>query len=93
MPTMARAAVLHAFNEPLTLEAAPILDPEPGALIARIDLGGICGTDVHLYHGNLPIPTPVILGHEAVGPAQPRAIACCGVMPAGSLKTAEPGCR
>jgi threonine dehydrogenase-like Zn-dependent dehydrogenase len=67
MPTMARGAVLRAFNEPLTLEEAPVPDPEPGALVARIDLGGICGTDVHLYHGNLPIPTPVILGHEAVG--------------------------
>lgn len=67
MPTMARGAVLRAFNEPLTLEEAPVPDPEPGALVARVDLAGICGTDVHLYHGNLPIPTPVILGHEAVG--------------------------
>jgi threonine dehydrogenase-like Zn-dependent dehydrogenase len=67
MPTMARGAVLRAFNEPLTLEEAPIPEPEPGALVARVDLAGICGTDVHLHHGNLPIPTPVILGHEAVG--------------------------
>lgn len=67
MPTTARGAVLRTFNEPLTLEEAPILDPEPGALIARVEMGGICGTDVHLHHGNLPIPTPVILGHEAVG--------------------------
>ncbi len=67
MTTMARGAVLRAFNEPLTLEEAPVPDPEPGALVARIDLAGICGTDVHLHHGNLPIPTPVILGHEAVG--------------------------
>ena len=64
---MARGAVLRTFNEPLTLEEAPVLDPEPGALIARVDMGGVCGTDVHLHHGNLPIPTPVILGHEAVG--------------------------
>jgi threonine dehydrogenase-like Zn-dependent dehydrogenase len=64
---MARAVVLRAFNEPLTLEEAPVLDPEPGALIARVEMGGVCGTDVHLHHGNLPIPTPVILGHEAVG--------------------------
>jgi len=64
---MARGAVLRVFNEPLKLEAGPVLDPEPGALIARVDLAGVCGTDVHLFHGNLPIPTPVILGHEAVG--------------------------
>jgi threonine dehydrogenase-like Zn-dependent dehydrogenase len=64
---MARGAVLRAINEPLKLEEAPVPDPEPGAVLASVDLGGVCGTDVHLFHGNLPIPTPVILGHEAVG--------------------------
>jgi Zn-dependent alcohol dehydrogenase len=67
LTTMARGAVLRAFNEPLTLEEAPVLDPEPGALIARVEMGGVCGTDVHLHHGSLPIPTPVILGHLARG--------------------------
>lgn len=67
MTDTARGAVLHAFNEPLTLEEVPVPDPGPGALVARVEFGGICGTDVHLHHGNLPIPTPVILGHEAVG--------------------------
>ena len=65
--SVARGAVLHAFNEPLTIEEAPIPTPEPGALVARIDLGGVCGTDIHLSHGNLAIPLPVVLGHEAVG--------------------------
>ena len=30
-------------------------------------MAGICGTDVHLWLGQLPIPKPVILGHETVG--------------------------
>ena len=67
MATTARGAVLREFNQPLSIEEAPVPDPEPGAVVARIDYGGICGTDVHLHHGNLPIPTPLILGHEAVG--------------------------
>jgi len=67
LPASANGVVLNAFNAPLTLESAPIPEPEAGAVIAQIDLAGICGTDVHLHHGNLPIPTPVILGHEAVG--------------------------
>ena len=67
MTETARAAVLHAFDQPLTIEEAPIPAPGPGAMTARIDYGGVCGTDVHLHHGNLPIPTPVVLGHEAVG--------------------------
>jgi len=28
---------------------------------------GICGTDPHIYHGHLNVPTPIILGHEFAG--------------------------
>ena len=67
MPTTSRGVVLRTFNEPLAIEQAEVPAPEPGALIAEVVYGGICGTDVHLHHGNLAIPTPLILGHEAVG--------------------------
>ncbi len=67
MATTSRAMVLQAFNAPLTVEQAPVPEPQAGALIARVEYGGVCGTDVHLHHGNLPIPTPLVLGHEAVG--------------------------
>jgi threonine dehydrogenase-like Zn-dependent dehydrogenase len=67
MATISRGAVLREFNQPLTVDEAEVPDPEPGALVARVVYGGVCGTDVHLHHGNLPIPTPLILGHEAVG--------------------------
>ncbi|CAA9569625.1 MAG: Threonine dehydrogenase and related Zn-dependent dehydrogenases [uncultured Thermomicrobiales bacterium] len=67
MATVSRGVVLRAFGQPLTLEEAEVPQPEPGALVAEVTYGGVCGTDVHLHHGNLPIPTPVILGHEAVG--------------------------
>src|SRR5512133_238251 len=63
-----RAAVLTAYGEPL----APREYPEPGTLgagevLVRVELAGICGTDVHLWKGELPVPLPVILGHETVG--------------------------
>jgi threonine dehydrogenase-like Zn-dependent dehydrogenase len=32
-----------------------------------MEMAGICGTDVHLWKGELPITLPVILGHETVG--------------------------
>src|SRR5688500_6000846 len=65
--TRARAVVLRQFNTPLGLETAPTPEPEPGAVVAQVDLAGVCGTDVHLHHGHLVIPLPVILGHEGVG--------------------------
>ena len=27
----------------------------------------ICGTDVHILNGELPVPLPIVLGHEPVG--------------------------
>jgi threonine dehydrogenase-like Zn-dependent dehydrogenase len=65
---MAKAAVLVAFNAPLVLReyALPRVLPE-GAAVVRTEMAGICGTDVHLWKGELPIALPVILGHETVG--------------------------
>ncbi|HEX2282901.1 MAG TPA: alcohol dehydrogenase catalytic domain-containing protein, partial [Thermomicrobiales bacterium] len=57
-----RAVVLSEFNAPLRIESTPMPEPEPGALVARVGLAGVCGTDVHLYHGHLPIPLPIVLG-------------------------------
>jgi threonine dehydrogenase-like Zn-dependent dehydrogenase len=67
MMTVSRGVVLRTFNQALTIEEAEVPEPGPGALVAQVIYGGVCGTDVHLSHGNLPIPTPLILGHEAVG--------------------------
>ena len=67
MTTMAQGVVLRSFNEPLTFESAEVPDPGPGALVVKVTHGGVCGTDIHLSHGNLPIPIPVILGHEGIG--------------------------
>jgi alcohol dehydrogenase len=47
-------------------------EPEPtcgaGEVLIRVDAVGICGSDMHAYHGHDPrrVP-PLILGHELVG--------------------------
>src|ERR1043165_2865327 len=62
-----RAAVLTNYEAPLELKHFPLPAVEPGGALVKVKLAGICGTDVHLWHGQLPIPLPVILGHETVG--------------------------
>jgi threonine dehydrogenase-like Zn-dependent dehydrogenase len=56
-------------KQDLRVEEAP--DPQieaPGDAIVRIQLGTICGSDLHLYNGYLqPIPEGYILGHECIG--------------------------
>lgn len=56
-------------KQDLRVEEAP--DPQieaPEDAIVKIELGTICGSDLHLYNGYLqPIPKGYILGHECIG--------------------------
>jgi threonine dehydrogenase-like Zn-dependent dehydrogenase len=64
----AKAAVLEQFKAPLRMRQFVLpAKPERGAALVRTEMAGICGTDVHLWKGELPIALPVILGHETVG--------------------------
>src|SRR5256885_1419516 len=64
----AKAAILEQFKGALTLREWPLPGKlEPSAALVRTEMAGICGTDVHLWKGELPIGLPVILGPESVG--------------------------
>jgi L-iditol 2-dehydrogenase len=70
MPASSRshaAVVMRGPNVPLEIEslATPVL--EPGAALLRTLYSEVCGTDVHLYHGKLDVPFPIIPGHVSVG--------------------------
>ena len=42
-----------------------IIDPED--IIVKITSTAICGSDLHLYQGNFPLPIGYIIGHEPMG--------------------------
>ncbi|MCK5247352.1 alcohol dehydrogenase catalytic domain-containing protein, partial [Candidatus Bipolaricaulota bacterium] len=59
-----RAAVLRQFGQ-LRMEEFPYpAKLEPGSLIVKMLLAGICGTDKHIYDGKADVQLPLILGHE-----------------------------
>ena len=63
-----KAAVLEAFGQPLEIREYPDPgDPGAGEALVSVDMSGICGTDVHLWQGQLSIPLPNIMGHESAG--------------------------
>ena len=43
--------------------------PGPNEVIIEVKAAGICGTDIHIYHGKTAIPMefPVVIGHEFSG--------------------------
>ncbi len=68
MPT--RAAVFLGPGKPFELREFPTPDPEPGAILVKIHLTNICGSDLHQWRGDggsVVVPGGRILGHEMVG--------------------------
>jgi threonine dehydrogenase-like Zn-dependent dehydrogenase len=62
------AAVLEKFEQPLRVRSFPDPGvPGPGEALVKVEIAGICGTDVHLWLGQLAIPLPNVLGHESAG--------------------------
>jgi aryl-alcohol dehydrogenase len=62
-----KAAVLRERNTPLVLESITIDNPRADEVLVRIVATGICHSDVSVINGDLPLPTPIILGHEGSG--------------------------
>ncbi len=59
-----KALVYTAPNE-MMIQERPLPDLEAGEVIVRVDAAGICGSDMHAYHGHDPRRKPgLILGHE-----------------------------
>jgi alcohol dehydrogenase, propanol-preferring len=67
--TTYRAAVVHDFHSPLSVEEVPARDLEPGQIRVKVEASGLCHTDIHAAHGDWPVKPspPFIPGHEGVG--------------------------
>lgn len=64
---VSKRAVLVGPNRPIEVWEHPILPPQPGEVLLQVHMSGVCGTDVHLWRGEVPLPGPVVLGHEGIG--------------------------
>lgn len=69
MSSKMRAAVVHNFREPLTIEEVAVPEPGPGQILVRVAASGVCHTDLHAADGDWPVrpKLPFIPGHEGVG--------------------------
>ncbi len=63
-----RRVAFHAPGQPLELRSVDIPAPEPGGVLLRVVIAGVCGTDAHRLNGDIPAPkAPVAFGHEGIG--------------------------
>lgn len=63
----ARAAILHEPDGAFSLHPVVLDEPGPGEVLVRLVATGVCQTDAHARHRQLPFPLPAILGHEGSG--------------------------
>jgi propanol-preferring alcohol dehydrogenase len=63
-----RAMVLEGPGSPLAERALPEPEPAEGEVVVRVEVCGVCRTDLHIVDGELPDPElPLVLGHQVVG--------------------------
>jgi len=89
-----KSAVLREFNKPVTIEEIELADPKAGEVLVKIVATGFCHSDVHVFLGEIPVPLPMVLGHETsgivqkVGPGVTRVqvgdpVVCSWMVPCG----------
>jgi len=64
---MTQAAVAYATNQPLDVVDVSLEEPRGSDVLVRIMASGLCHSDVSVQNGGLPMPMPMILGHEGAG--------------------------
>ena len=56
-----------AGSRPLVVDDLELAPPGPTELLVRIEVAGVCHSDLSVVNGDRPRPTPMLLGHEAAG--------------------------
>jgi 2-desacetyl-2-hydroxyethyl bacteriochlorophyllide A dehydrogenase len=62
-----RAVTFQAPGEVLVQDVPEPELSDPGDAIVRIEATGVCGSDLHIYHGRVKIEPGFTIGHEYVG--------------------------
>ncbi|XP_015879636.3 uncharacterized protein LOC107415761 isoform X1 [Ziziphus jujuba] len=62
-----RGAVFWEPNKPLTIEEFHIPRPKAGEILIKTKACGVCHSDLHVIKGEIPFPSPSVIGHEISG--------------------------
>ncbi len=62
-----KAAVSYETNTPMRVEEVTLDDPQDHEVLVKLVAAGTCHSDLHFMKGDIPVPTPVVMGHEGAG--------------------------
>ena len=61
------AAVLDERGGRLRVQQLDLGEPRADEVLVRLVATGVCHSDIAVVTGDLPLPTPIVLGHEGAG--------------------------
>jgi S-(hydroxymethyl)glutathione dehydrogenase/alcohol dehydrogenase len=64
---MVKAAVMWGFGEPLKIDSVALKAPREDEVVVKVVASGVCHSDLSVVQMKIPIPPPVVLGHEGAG--------------------------
>ena len=67
MEYKAKAVICRELNQPVVVEPISVQGPKRGEVTVKIGACGVCHSDLSATNGTIPMPPPLILGHEAAG--------------------------
>jgi NDMA-dependent alcohol dehydrogenase len=67
MQMKSKAVVYRGDGSTVRVEDILVDAPGPGEVMIKMAACGVCHSDLSVTNGTLPLPTPVILGHEGAG--------------------------
>jgi NDMA-dependent alcohol dehydrogenase len=62
-----KAAVLYGTHEKWQIEEVELDPPHAKEVLVKLTASGLCHSDEHLVTGDIPMPFPVVGGHEGAG--------------------------
>jgi S-(hydroxymethyl)glutathione dehydrogenase/alcohol dehydrogenase len=67
MGKQAKAVVARELNKPVVVETVEVESPRRDEVMVKIEACGVCHSDLSATNGTIPMPPPLVLGHEAAG--------------------------
>lgn len=67
MVQKARAVICREVNQPVVVEEIEVASPRRGEVMIKLAACGVCHSDLSVTTGTIPLPPPMVLGHEGAG--------------------------
>jgi D-arabinose 1-dehydrogenase-like Zn-dependent alcohol dehydrogenase len=72
MAEKGKMAVWHGYGKPFEIREYDVPEPAPGAIVIKVSLANVCGSDMHYWKGEqdyekMGRPLPLNTGHEHMG--------------------------